>query len=189
MKTFVSVVLIILSALLCLAQEPEKQGATQQIQIAEILDRKGWKVPGVTGARIIQHARWTTEGLEGIFADTLKPVSPNTSVLLLTTVRDKPGAIEVRQQQIEVTEILRFSMNGRTFAYRITAIPQSIDSRGKRTSLGSEERLAFYDVDGTGKFTVMQDAGDFGPFVPMIPGWVKKPPLPPNEKDKREKHK
>ena len=189
MITRVTVVLIILSSFLCLAQQPEQQEASQQIQIAEVLDRNGWKVPGVTGARVIQHARWTTEGLEGVVADTLKPVSPNTSILLLTTVRDKPGTIEVRQQPIEVTEILRFSMNGRTFAYRIIAIPQSIDSRGKRTPLGSEERLAFYDVDGGGKFTVMQDAGDFGPFVPMIPGWVKKPALPSNEKNEREKHK
>jgi len=188
MKIRVTVVLMILSTFFCLAQEPEKQGAAQQIQIAEVLDRTGWKVPGATGARVTQHARWTTEGLEGVFADALKPVSPNTSILLLTTVRDKPGAIEIRQQQIEVTELLRFSLNGRAFAYRVTAIPQSIDNRGKRISLGSEERLAFYDVDGTGKFTVMRDAGDFGPFVPMIPEWVKKLSLPVNERNEPEKH-
>src|SRR6266496_4108525 len=98
MKTRVTVVVIILSAFLCSAQVPEKQGAAQQIKIVEVVDRNGWKVPGTTGARAVQHARWTTAGLEGVFADTLKPVSPDTSILLLATVRDMAGAIEVRQQ-------------------------------------------------------------------------------------------
>jgi hypothetical protein len=73
-----------------------------------------------------------------------------------------------------VTEILRFEMNGHVFAYRVTAVPVSIGKNGSRDPLGSQEILAFYDIDGSGRFTVMRDAGGFEPFVPFVPNWVKR---------------
>jgi hypothetical protein len=116
--------------------------------------------------------------VKNLFVDYLESTTPQDSITLVSTVRGRAGAIEIQVQPADVTEILRFTMSGHVFAYRITALPVTVDGSGKRTPLGSEERLAFYDMDGSGRFTVMRDAGSFEPFVPLIPDWVKRLEMP-----------
>ena len=176
MKIFLFFCIAVFLSFRCAAQAQEPQTCPQSCGISEVLNRNGWKIPGLSRGLSGRHAQWTTGGLENVFVDFLEPISAQASVVLVSTSRGRVGTVEVREQPVEVTEILRFTMNGHIFAYRVTAVPVSVDKHGKRTPLGSEERLGFYDVDGSGRFTVMRDAGTLEPFVPVIPDWVRKLP-------------
>jgi hypothetical protein len=177
MKKLAIFLVAILSTLLY-GQAPEAQQSPQTCGISEMLNRGGWRIPGLSKVLPKKHGQWTTGGLENVFVEFLQSSAPKDSVVLISAVRGHVGTIEFREQAVDVTEILRFEMNGHVFAYRVTAVPVSVGKNGSRSPLGSEERLAFYDVDGSGRFTVMRDAGGFEPFVPFVPEWVKQSKKP-----------
>lgn len=150
--------------------QPNKTGC----EIREVFDREGWAVPGLSKVKIISsNARWTTNGAEGVFVDTLKPDAPETSVMLVTCLSGRTDRVEVRNQLVNVIEILRFHMNRRVFAYRVTAQLMGIESKGIRVPLASEMVLTFYDNNGSGRFTIMQYPGSS--LIPGldVPVWVK----------------
>jgi hypothetical protein len=73
---------------------------------------------------------------------------------------------------IRILALWAFDFKGRTFAYGLS---YGIDAMqdGSRVPLGAASGVMFYDVDGTGRFTIIR-AARF-PFVPeLIPNWVEK---------------
>jgi hypothetical protein len=63
-------------------------------------------------------------------------------------------------------------MNDQVFGYLVIATVAANDHNGKRLFLGSQERIYYYDPDGSGKFKIMRYAGAMG-FRIVIPDWVK----------------
>jgi hypothetical protein len=177
MRGFALVVVFTAMVAVLMGGQSSEASGPRGCEINEILNLEGWKVPGIAKAVVtLGNARWTTGGMEGVFVEKLKSEVPETAVPLVSCVSGHPGRLRIRDQAIRVLEILRFTMNGRVFAYRITAQLVKIESQKIRVPLGSEVMLTFYDEDGSGRFTVMQYPGPG--LIPRldVPEWVKHSP-------------
>jgi hypothetical protein len=173
----VALALIAAASAVGCAQSTTRQSDTSGCSIRELSNRAGWDVPGLSKAKASQtHSRWTTGGLVDVFVDTLGSEAPESSVVLVSCVPGHLERVEVRTQAINVKEILRFSTNGRVFAYRITAQLMGLDETKARVPLASELMLTFYDEDGSGRFTIMQYPGS--ELIPSldVPAWTKTSP-------------
>ncbi len=155
-------------------QPASRQPDAPRCSIREVFNRAGWDIPGLSKAKAsATTARWTTGGLVGVYVDTLISKSPESSVALLSCLPDRVERVEMRTQALDVKEILRFTSNGRVFAYRITAQLMAIEGKSTRVPLAGELMLTFYDEDGSGRFTVMQYPGS--DLIPRldVPTWAK----------------
>jgi hypothetical protein len=83
---------------------------------------------------------------------------------------DMPGTTQIQAVDVEVLELWKFDVDGRVFAYGVTAGLMGRDKTGKLIRLGTAEDKLFYDMDGSGKFPLMKNA-DF-PFHIEVPKWV-----------------
>ncbi len=89
----------------------------------------------------------------------------------LHSSKDFPGAIEIQIIDVEILQLWKFDIDGKVFAYGVSAGWVGREDRtGRRVKLGTVEDRIFYDVDGSGKFSLMKNASF--PFVPELPKWV-----------------
>jgi hypothetical protein len=156
-----------------LGQEAGRPAERSVCHVREVLNPAGWKIPGLSKANVSLHnSRWTTGGLEGVFVDILKPAAPEGSVVVLSCADAQLERLRFSEKAVNITEILRFSMGGRVFAYRVTAQDVGIEGNN-RVPLASEMMVTFYDEDGAGRFTLMQYPGPA--LIPSldVPEWVK----------------
>jgi hypothetical protein len=157
-----------------LAQSAEQpQATTASCATAEVSNRHGWKIPGLSKARIKEapHPALDPE-MPDLLLEVLVPISPADYMTLVGNARGKIGMLEVFDEAVDVTSIQRFILNDHVFGYLVTATIAGNDSKDKRIHFGSVERIYYYDADGSGKFTVMQDAGSME-FRIVVPEWVK----------------
>ena len=153
-----------------LAQSGETQTPVPPCQIKEYLNRSGWNIPGLSKADVkTSHARYTSEGLENVYVDILEPTVPQDFITFVFIIS---GSAEVRNRPVDVTQIEQFMMNGHVFGYHVIATDAGFDKNGKRIHFGAQERVYYYDPDGSGKFTVMHNAGELF-FKIIVPDWVK----------------
>jgi hypothetical protein len=158
------------SVLALLAQSGEQSQCVSSCRFKEIFNPRGWTIPGLSKTKLA-HARYTTEGTPpDVFVDLVQPISPADSVFLVS--RQSADRLEVRDQPADISSISRFTMNGHTFGYLVIADLVAITENGKRLGVGTEERLYYYDPDGSGTFTVMRNAGELQ-FKIIVPDWVK----------------
>jgi hypothetical protein len=155
-----------------LAQSGEQSQRVSSCRFKEIVDPRGWTIPGLSKTKTkLAHARYTSEGTPpDVFVDLLQPISPANSVFLVS--RQSADRLEVRNQPADVSSISCFTMNGHAFGYLVIADLVAISENGKRVGVGTEERLYYYGPDGSGTFAVMRYAGELL-FKIIVPDWVK----------------
>jgi len=176
-ETFLSIFVFAMFPIHAWCQDSAVRPSVSDCGIREVFNAGGWEVPGLSGARIITpSARWVTNGVRDVFVEVLKPNQPESMVDLVRCSPGRPDRIEVRRQAVKVLEILKFRINGRVFAYRVTAQLVGSEHKGIRTPLGVEMMLTFYDEAGSGSVTVMQYPGtDLIPRLD-VPNWPSQPP-------------
>ena len=161
---------IIALALITLIAEPTKAADPTACSIRELYNREGWEIPGLVGAKVSE-SRKVSGVLEGVKVDILEPKTPRGRLTLVLCVSSQPGRLELLNQPIEALSIWRYSRYGRVYAYVLTAGEMAIENGGWVAS-ASETTVAFYDQDGSGKFTIMKEVID-PPGTVDMPAWVR----------------
>jgi hypothetical protein len=148
-----------------------------ECRFSGLYNEEGWQVPGLIGAtEAAPRARLRVNGADSpVFVTKLKPGGTG----FLTSVscgQDVPGALTVRTRAVEALQLWRADINGKVFAYDVVAgYITTPDELGKYRSVGTSWEVAFYDVDGRGRFRVMKHSPH--QFAFDTPPWVKVPPL------------
>jgi hypothetical protein len=120
----------------------------------------------------------TAEGVEGsvnpgFFATPLKAAKSDLRLIMLGCSRDVPDRLVVRIVPVRVLEMWRLDFNGKVFAYGVQYEPQS-ESGGVLHRTLEYVQLIFYDVDGSGRFTVMRNQPTRLFQSLKIPEWAKR---------------
>ena len=145
--------------------------AAPSCSFKELFNSGGWDIPGLSGAELKGHGRYAGEGVpENVFVEILEPQNPEASLTLIS--RGPGDRIEVKNMPVDVTQIERYTMNGHVFGYHVIAVDAAYEN-GKRVHFGYQERVYFYDPDGSGKFSIRREAGELL-FKIVIPDWAKR---------------
>lgn len=79
------------------------------------------------------------------------------------------GQLYVRTLPLAVQHLSSYSLDGRTFAYRVSFVPVDVRSDGSREYVGAVFILYYYDEDGDGKFETR-----YGDLTSLkLPDWYK----------------
>lgn len=171
------------AGLLCLAsfgwstnvfsQQQIDGDASKGCMFSEVYRKAGWAIPGIPAAAVKNKSSRQPYGeMAGVFVTTLKPNPVETAVTVLWCSRDDNGRLQIDDEPVGIISLWAFDFNGQIFAYSVRYVMESI-LQGERRPLGGESQVIFYDLDGSGRFTLMKGPG--GPRVPtFIPDWVKK---------------
>jgi hypothetical protein len=174
-RTSLAAILVIPVAVCAFSQQPTKNDATPTCSFSETYKKDGWTVPGLVGAKA-KKPRAPLSNIPGVFLTMLEPANPETDIAEVSCTRDHPGRLEIEENApIKILNLWSFDFGGRIFAYRVEYARESIQD-GKRYELASESGVFFYDLDGSGHFTVMRDPVlGLSWFIPeFIPDWAKK---------------
>jgi hypothetical protein len=172
------IVVLIASVSLCLGyrahgQQPVFGDPSKGCNGAEAVDANGWTVPGLDGAKI--KGRGPLNNLPGVFINMLVPGKAETSFKRVWCSENHPGMIETDEMPIRVMELWSYDTGGQVFAYRVQFAQQVMDD-GVRHELGAAFVAFYYDVDGSGRFSViatnLRGKSEFSPS--FIPDWAKK---------------
>jgi hypothetical protein len=144
--------------------------------LSSLFNGHGWIVPGVVGATAkSSRAKYKTSD-SSVYVTLMTPGQESATVTRLQCSKSQPDATEVQTIDVEALQLWKFDLDGKVFAYGVTAGWMGREDRtGRLIELGTAEDLLFYDVDGTGKFKLMKRASF--PFVPDIPRWVSTSPV------------
>ncbi len=146
--------------------------ATPTCNYSELYRKDGWTIPGLDGAKA-EGKRMALTNIPQMYVTVLEPAQLESTLTDIWCSREHSGRIEVEDRPIQILHLWAFDFAGRTFAYGVS---YSIDvmEDGKRMPIGASSSVLFYDVDGSGRFTL--NRGARYPFMPdLIPDWVKAP--------------
>jgi hypothetical protein len=107
-----------------------------------------------------------------VFITVLEPAEAETNITEIYCAEGHPGRLMIDERPIRILALWSLDFGGQIFAYRISYALQTIDD-GKRHELGAASVLFFYDMDGSGRFT-MRDSTMIGFLPSFIPDWAKK---------------
>jgi hypothetical protein len=147
-------------------QSPEKP--TPSCTFTELYRQEGWTIPGVKGAK--KKARWSVPYEPGVYATTLIPENRRARFETFACSRELPGRLEVAGTDIGIHLLYSFEVDGRVFAYELQYGIDVVEN-GKSMPSSALWGLKFYDMDGSGLFTVRR--GERSLFPEFIPDWVK----------------
>jgi hypothetical protein len=158
-----------------IVQPGESQKSATPCRIRELFKPTGWDIPGLSKATLKTHGHYVSEGVsENVFIDVLD--SQGTEASLIFVGLKSCEMAQLNERSVDVTKIERFLMNNHVFGYRVTGTVAGFDKQGHRIHYGSEERVYYYDPDGSGRFSIMRyDNGDLI-FKIVVPDWVKQKP-------------
>src|SRR5437667_7528629 len=138
---------------------------------SEIYWKDGWTIPGRPGTVDATSRRPIGSTLPDVFATKLTPTTTEATLTRIACAHDKEGRLQVDEEPIGIIWLLSYDFRGKTFAYGIRYVDEWIHD-GTRRQLGSESQVVFYDLDGSGRFTLMKGPR---PLLPdFIPDWVRK---------------
>ena len=155
------------------SQQQIDADASKGCMFSEVYRKTGWTIPGMPAVRAAdKYSRQPYGEMPSVFVTTLKPNPVETTVTVLWCSRDDIGRLQIDDEPIGIISLWAFDFNGQVFAYSVRYVMESI-WHDERRQLGGESQVMFYDLDGSGRFTLMKGPG--GPRVPtFIPDWVKK---------------
>jgi len=180
-----------------LSQNQTEADTPKKCAFSEVYRKDGWKIPGTPAtpntplaaeaeARRLPPNSETWPGVTrgplksettpGVFVTKMIPDTTETTITRIWCTDDGTGRLQMDEEPIGIVLLVAYDFEGRTFAYAVKYVEERIWN-GTRRQLGAESQAMFYDLDGSGRFTLMKGPG--GPFVPyFIPDWVKKAPNP-----------
>ncbi|HLY27853.1 MAG TPA: hypothetical protein VKQ72_16015 [Aggregatilineales bacterium] len=150
----------------------ESQKAAAPCQVKELFKPLGWEIPGLSKAKAKTHGHYISEGIpENVLIDVFEVDAAQASLIFVGLKSCEMA--QLNERSVDVSKIERFTMNGHIFGYRVTGTVAGFDKQGRRIHYGSEERVYYYDPNGSGKFSVMHyDNGELI-FKIVVPDWVK----------------
>ncbi len=164
------IILIVIGSANAYPQQPPTGAVTPACSFFEIYRKDGWTVPGVHGAKEKIH-RAAFHNIPGVFVTVLEPLDRESTITQIWCPHDHTGRIEIEDLPIKILDLWAFDYAGRVFAYGISYGNEAIED-GTRVQLGSASAVIFYDLDGSGRFSLRK--GTNYPLMPdTIPDWVK----------------
>jgi len=154
------------------AQSSNPESGEKGCGFSEAYLQQGWSMPGVPGA-VPKGDRLSLSNRPGVFVTEMKPGKSDFTLTVLQCSLDSPGRLVVRPLHVKVLALWRFDVDRRVFAYGVQYEPQYVVGGLSSGSLEYVQAI-FYDVDGSGRFTVMRydNARMFGSL--QVPEWVKR---------------
>ena len=167
------IVLIIVASAAVYSQEGLDKTATSACSYFELYRKDGWTIPGVHGAKV-KSKRMAFTNIPGVYVTMLEPSKSESTMTDIWCSREHNGRIEIEDRPIRILDLWAFDFGGRPFAYGLSYGVDVVEN-GKRMPIGASTSLIFYDLDGSGRFTLSRGARF--PFTPdMVPDWVKDRP-------------
>jgi hypothetical protein len=153
---------------------------------SEIYRPSGWRIPGVVGSseKIMKSkeielpgilpppqqrvARASLSNIPGVFATQMQPGNSDLKIPLPYCSPDYPGRlISDESKPVRVLQLWRFDFNGKVFAYGIEYTPAT------NPPILAFGQVLFYDLDGTGTFTVARIPKVYFFAAVEVPKWAK----------------
>jgi hypothetical protein len=131
----------------------------------------GWTVPGLVGSAPTD-VRRTFPNAPGLTALRLRPAKTSVKLAILRCSRRASGRIDFELTLVKTLELWRCEFRGRIFAYAASYEPQHIEGGERRGTLGFVP-VIFYDIDGSGKFSIMRYPGGTLLDALEVPEWAK----------------
>jgi hypothetical protein len=155
----------------------QDDAATPKCSFSEVYNPDGWTIPGLAGAA--QQGRAAVKDKPGYFVSSYQPIKAETFIPQdVSCPYNHPGRLVIENRPVRVVQLISWDYEGKLFMYEVFYALQVI-YHGTRTELAAESQWQFFDVDGSGRFTVMRPV-DRNPFAPeMIPDWVHLSTKPP----------
>lgn len=142
------------------SQQPENKLPT--CDYTELYRKEGWVIPGIKGAKK-KDGRTPVPDNPGVYVTELDPNTHAATIQTFRCSREHTGRLEVEDIDVGIGYLSAFDVDGQIFAYNLV---YGIDG------IGAEWPIKFYDLDGSGRFTVRRS--ERIRVVPdLIPDWVK----------------
>lgn len=152
------------------SQQPSDETLTPTCGYSELYRKAGWDIPGIKGSKT-KDGRMAVPGEPGVFRTELELTTRTSRIQTFRCSREHPGRLEIEDIDIGIGSLSSFDVGGQIFAYGLTYGARVIEN-GQPMDIAAEWSLKFYDLDGSGHFTIRR--GERGRFVPeFIPDWVK----------------
>ena len=168
-----SITATLLSCVNVLAQGnvPEKPAPT--CGVVEIYKKDGWVIPGLLNAKVNPRGRFTN--IPGVFITPIDPLTTETVLTKIGYSSEGGGRIYLEDAPIRILELRAWDYEGHIFAYSVLYELQ-VMNHSERRALGAATTVFFYDVDGSGVFTVRRhDKGVLGKIgIPDLPANIRK---------------
>jgi hypothetical protein len=159
-----------------LSQEPTTKQPPSTCGFPEIYKEAGWTIPGLADAKVKMKGNVKMKGdltnLPGVTVTVLEPAEPETTITQIGCARNNPARLEIVEAPISVLDLRSYEYKGRVFAYRLSYNIQHY-YEGTRTASGADSAVFFYDLEGSGKFTVRKGAEPI--HLPELPPDYSKP--------------
>jgi hypothetical protein len=138
---------------------------------SEAYRAEGWKIPGLLGAKKkTERASLSTH--PEVFATMLDPGESEVELMSPKCPREFPGRLTLDTQPIKITELWKFDIAGKVFAYGVKFTHQAIEN-GVRINRLAVSQLIFYDTDGSGSYTLLKYPQRTILVSIDVPAWVK----------------
>lgn len=166
------VIALALGATHSACQDVPQDKSTKACSFSEAYLKDGWTIPGLDGS--VPQFRQAWKDNPGFFITQLKPSRAESSISPdVFCPYDHPGRLEVLNQPIRVMILASWDYKGRVFGYFVAYARQVVEN-GIRSELGAASVVQFFDMDGSGRFTVMRFPNVKNPVKPaIIPAWVR----------------
>jgi hypothetical protein len=103
----------------------------------------------------------------GYFVSSYQPIKAETFIPQdVSCPYNHPGRLVIENRPVRVVQLISWDYEGKLFMYEVFYALQVI-YHGTRTELAAESQWQFFDVDGSGRFTVMRPV-DRNPFAPEM---------------------
>jgi hypothetical protein len=138
-----------------------------------VFRKDGWAIPGLPTAGVpaidasVPKKRLSAE-MPDVYVTRLIPAAIETTITRIRCRED--GRLEIDDEPVGIIWLWSYEFEGRRFAYGVRYVEEWM-SNGTRRQLASESQAIFYDLDGSGRFTLMKPTVLVPTFVPP---WAKK---------------
>jgi hypothetical protein len=171
----------ILSTSSAFSQTPATSSSSSKCQFSEVFRQEGWTIPGVDSAKSKQRTALAKHA--GMFVTMYDPLDAEINLTIATCKSTQEGRLEIKEISAKIIRLWAFDAGSKPFAYRLE-YAEAASSDDKRGEPGSSPIIFFYDLDGSGTFTLFKyaDPAKSVSLPSIIPDWAQ------NEMDQPTPH-
>ncbi len=161
------------------AQAPSTGSGSSKCQFSEVYLQNGWTIPGTDSAKSKQRTPLARHA--GIFLTTFDTLDAEINLTIATCKSTQEGRLEIKEISAKIIKLWAFDAGSKPFAYRIEYAESASDDK---RSDPSSAIIFFYDLDGSGTFTLFRYADPSKSIMlpSIIPDWAQ------NEMDQPTPH-
>jgi len=164
-------IVMVLGTMNARCQSKTEQNTGPTCSFAEVYRQEGWTIPGLDGAKKQLRQAWKDK--PGFFITSLQPSQPESFIFPNASCPyDHPGRLVIENRPIRVMNLISWDYQGKVFGYEVVYALQVIEN-GARTELAAATAVQFFDIDGSGRFSVMRPPDYRNLFAPtVVPDWL-----------------